>query len=83
MTRAKQVLRSINVEIKSLSAVDSPDWESKAKRYEEQISKLTQDIEWAENTTSQGTNKTEAVSNKKSMGMGPPVFRLLSNGGLL
>jgi hypothetical protein len=59
-------LRSINVEIKSLPAADAPEWEAKAKKYDEQISKLNQDIEWAENTTSQGGNKAEVPVNKKS-----------------
>ncbi|KAI8894473.1 hypothetical protein BC833DRAFT_623931 [Globomyces pollinis-pini] len=53
ITRAKQVLRSIQVEIRGLSG-DKGEWESKAKGYEEKVGKLSQDIEWAERTNSGG-----------------------------
>jgi hypothetical protein len=65
LTRAKQVLRSINVEIKGLAAPEASEWGEKAKKYEEQIGKFNHDIEWAENTTTQ-QGSADQSSKKKS-----------------
>ncbi|KAJ3191486.1 hypothetical protein HK101_007668 [Irineochytrium annulatum] len=50
LARAKQVHRSILVEIRDLPAEKAPDWETKAKDYETTIGKLLQDVDWAETT---------------------------------
>jgi SNARE protein len=72
ITRAKQVLRSINVEIRGLPNTLSHPWEAKAKGYEEQISKLAQDIEWAEttNTAADGSKVAPAKKNIDEMTTG-------------
>ena len=59
LTRAKQVLRSINVEIRGLNPADTPPWEAKAREFEDRINKLSQDVEWAE-TATQNTKGGEA-----------------------
>ncbi|KAJ3318788.1 hypothetical protein HDV06_007039 [Boothiomyces sp. JEL0866] len=53
LVRAKQVHRSIMVEIRSLPPGPAAEWDIKAKQHEERIAKLSQDVEWAE-TTNQG-----------------------------
>jgi hypothetical protein len=63
ITRAKQVLRSINVEIRGLEKTKAPEWEDKAKKYEEVIAKLAQDVEWAEQTST-GKGKQEPPAKK-------------------
>lgn len=50
------------VEIRGLGVALKADWEIKAKGYDEKISKLAQDIEWAETTN---TGKEEV--KKKSI----------------
>ncbi|KAI8618899.1 hypothetical protein BC830DRAFT_1106530 [Chytriomyces sp. MP71] len=50
LTRAKQVHRTIVVEIRELPKDIAPEWEAKAKQYEAEIAKLFQDVEWAETT---------------------------------
>ncbi|RKO89337.1 hypothetical protein BDK51DRAFT_27875, partial [Blyttiomyces helicus] len=48
LARAKQIHRSILVEIRDLTSERTPEWEQKAREYDAQISKLLQDVEWAE-----------------------------------
>ncbi|KAJ3026943.1 UNVERIFIED_CONTAM: hypothetical protein HDU68_004790 [Siphonaria sp. JEL0065] len=54
LTRAKQVHRTIVVEIRDLPKELAPDWEAKAKGYEAEIGQLLQDVEWAETTAKSG-----------------------------
>lgn len=63
ITRSKQVLRSIQVEIRGLAAVDASPWESKSKEYEEKISKFLQDIEWAENSQTASAAQGSGAGN--------------------
>lgn len=66
ITRAKQVLRSINVEIRGMPNAQSHPWEVKAKEYEERISKFIQDVEWAE-TTNTAADGTKIAPTKKNI----------------
>ncbi|KAJ3074424.1 hypothetical protein HDU98_011301 [Podochytrium sp. JEL0797] len=54
LARAKQVHRTIVVEIRDLPKDVSPDWEVKAKGYEGEIAQLMHDVEWAETTAKSG-----------------------------
>ncbi|KAJ3299000.1 hypothetical protein HDU79_003326 [Rhizoclosmatium sp. JEL0117] len=54
LARAKQVHRTIVVEIRDLPKEQAPEWEAKAKEYEGQIGQLMQDVEWAETTAKSG-----------------------------
>ncbi|KAI8846609.1 hypothetical protein BC829DRAFT_445169 [Chytridium lagenaria] len=62
--RAKQVHRSLLVEIRDLSDDKKPDWEAKVKEYDAKIGKLLQDVEWSE-TTAKGddTKKKPAAED--------------------
>ncbi|KAI8929463.1 hypothetical protein BC831DRAFT_443706 [Entophlyctis helioformis] len=50
LNRARQVHRSIVVEVRGLSGSTQSDWDAKARQYDEKLGKLGQDIEWAETT---------------------------------
>ncbi|KAJ3139125.1 hypothetical protein HK100_011823 [Physocladia obscura] len=50
LARAKQVHRTILVEIRELPKDQTGDWDAKAKQYETEIGQLLQDVEWAETT---------------------------------
>ncbi|KAI8828627.1 hypothetical protein HDU77_002735 [Chytriomyces hyalinus] len=54
LTRAKQVQRTIVVEIRELPKEQVAEWEAKAKQYEAEIGRLLQDVEWAETTAKTG-----------------------------
>ncbi|KAI9332525.1 hypothetical protein BDR26DRAFT_869235 [Obelidium mucronatum] len=54
LTRAKQVHRTIVVEIRDLPKDQVADWEAKAKQYETEIGQLLQDVDWAETTGKNG-----------------------------
>jgi hypothetical protein len=43
------------VEIRELPPDKSPEWEEKAKQYDQMILKLIQDIDWAERSTVVGS----------------------------
>ncbi|KAJ3101664.1 hypothetical protein HDU97_001205 [Phlyctochytrium planicorne] len=60
LARAKQVHRSILVEIRDLADEKKPDWEAKAKEYEAKIAKLLQDVEWSETTAKGDDTKKKA-----------------------
>jgi SNARE protein len=65
LVRAKQVHRSIIVEIRSVSAAISAEYEAKARQFDERITKLTQDVEWAETTANKaGASGPPAVKQK-------------------
>ena len=52
LTRARQLYRSIIVEIRDLSNPEQiQEWEAKARGFDDKISKLLQDVEWAEKST--------------------------------
>jgi hypothetical protein len=52
LQRARQVYRSIQVEIREIQNPEvQAEWEAKAKAFDQQISKLTQDVDWAEKST--------------------------------
>ncbi|KAJ3111815.1 hypothetical protein HDU96_005327 [Phlyctochytrium bullatum] len=59
LARAKQVHRSILVEMRDLADEKKPDWEARAKQYEARIGKLLQDVDWAE-TTAKGDAQKKA-----------------------
>ncbi len=40
------------MEIRELSPEKAVEWDTKAKGYDQEISKLTQDVDWAEKATS-------------------------------
>ncbi|KAJ1548390.1 hypothetical protein HK096_002011, partial [Nowakowskiella sp. JEL0078] len=66
LNRAKQVQRSMQVEIRELISSNGPnstsaEWEKKAKDAEAQIQKLWQDVEWAE------TSSERPEVNKKTI----------------
>ncbi|KAJ3214939.1 hypothetical protein HDU67_001027 [Dinochytrium kinnereticum] len=50
LQRAKQVHRSLLVEIRDLPDEKKPDWDVKVKGYDAKIAKLLQDVEWSETT---------------------------------
>ncbi|KAJ3329819.1 hypothetical protein HDU76_007087 [Blyttiomyces sp. JEL0837] len=60
LTRAKQVHRSLLVEIRDLPEDKVQEWEAKVKQYETTIGKLLQDVEWAETSA-----KGEEVKKKQ------------------
>lgn len=54
--------------MRSLPAALAADYETKAKKYDERITKLTQDVEWAETTANKaGGNGPPAVKQKSSL----------------
>ncbi|KAH6560753.1 hypothetical protein BASA61_004164 [Batrachochytrium salamandrivorans] len=48
LARARQVHRSIVVEVRELTGSTQVEWDGKAKQFDERLGKLAQDIEWAE-----------------------------------
>ncbi|EGF76834.1 hypothetical protein BATDEDRAFT_92109 [Batrachochytrium dendrobatidis JAM81] len=62
LNRARQVHRSIVVEIRGLSGSAYTEWDGKAKSLDERLGKLGQDIEWAE--TSHGNAEGGPVKKK-------------------
>ncbi|KAI9209834.1 uncharacterized protein BJ171DRAFT_557508 [Polychytrium aggregatum] len=62
LTRARQVHRSIMVEIRQLPAEQAEEWKTKAGSYDTLMSKLAQDIEWAE-TSAAKDDKKKAVDD--------------------
>jgi SNARE protein len=48
LVRARQVHRSIIVELRSLEAIEGAKWKAKTEVYDSRLSKMAQDIEWAE-----------------------------------
>ncbi|KAJ3346260.1 hypothetical protein HDU83_003258 [Entophlyctis luteolus] len=54
LVRAKQVHRTILVELREIPKDQSAGWEAKARDYETQIAQLTQDVDWAETTAKTG-----------------------------
>nr|KAJ3420014.1 hypothetical protein HK105_006217 [Polyrhizophydium stewartii] len=68
LTRARQVHRSIVVEVRGLSGSTQTEWEAKARGYDERLGKLAQDIEWAETTnTAAGGGEPQRKKNMDEM----------------
>ncbi|KAI9331663.1 hypothetical protein DFJ73DRAFT_856781 [Zopfochytrium polystomum] len=65
LNRAKQLHRSILVEIRDLPEEKVHDWQAKAREYETTIGRLVQDVEWAE-TSAKGT-PGEGAGGKKEV----------------
>lgn len=63
LNRAKQVHRSILVEIRDLPEKKVEEWEKKAKEFESVISKIAQDINWAETTAERDDVKKKNVDD--------------------
>lgn len=51
LNRCKQLLQSINLEIRSLKAELAVEWTEKAKQIDVDIRQLVSDVEWAEKST--------------------------------
>lgn len=67
LQRARQVYRSIQVEIREIQNPEVlAEWETKAKAFDQQISKLTQDVDWAEKSTTMD-KKTPAQPTRSSV----------------
>ena len=65
LQRARQVYRSIQVEIREIQNSEvQAEWETKAKAFDQHISKLTQDVDWAEKSTTM--DKKAPASEMKS-----------------
>lgn len=48
LVRARQVYRSIIVEIRDLDPEEAESWRARADTYDARLAKLSQDVEWAE-----------------------------------
>ncbi|KAJ1332606.1 hypothetical protein BSLG_008235 [Batrachochytrium salamandrivorans] len=65
LARARQVHRSIVVEVRELTGSTQVEWDGKAKQFDERLGKLAQDIEWAETARQDDIDDMTAVEMTK------------------